>query len=144
MTATQLSKCQVARITGDAATRYAAAEVDADGTLLTFEELVLDEATRGVVPNRAARRARHYGRGMNVKQAAKHEAYVGRAQRRQMKRVQAAALEAEAELAPHFEQIMRPEPAAAPPVDKRRRRLGLGKRRQPKRLGGATEIGSAA
>lgn len=56
-----------------------------------WAELVADEASRAVVPNRAARRARRFGRGLNVKQAAKREAYAARALRRQAK---AAALAA--------------------------------------------------
>lgn len=56
-----------------------------------WAELIEDEASRTVVPNRAARRAHRFSRRLNVKQAAKREAYGQRAARRQDRAREAAA-----------------------------------------------------
>lgn len=55
-----------------------------------WAELIEDEATRTVVPNRAARRAFLRSRRLNVKQADKRRAYLERAGRRRQKAIDAA------------------------------------------------------
>lgn len=89
----RISKGEAARITGRAAARFANAETDAKGELISFEALVEDEATRTTKPNRAARRARIFGRGLNGKAAARREQFLIRNARRRQRAIEQAERE---------------------------------------------------
>lgn len=97
-TSTRVSKNELQRIIGRAIDRL---EPEQHIALLAGEtpdgwaELCEDEASRAVVPNRAARRANMRRRRLNVKQAAKREQYVARVRRRQTKAAQDLAARTE-------------------------------------------------